>query len=77
MANYQVLFNGDIAETASVDAVRDNLARELGLDERKAKQLFSGRTVVIRSQLDHQQAQAWADKLASLGAICRIKDLTP
>ncbi len=77
MANYQVLFNGDIAEAASVEAVRDNLARELGLDERKAKQLFSGRTVVIRSQLDQHQAQAWADKLASLGAICRIKDLTP
>ena len=45
MANYQVLFNGEVAQSASIDAVRDNLARELGLDERKAKQLFSGRTV--------------------------------
>ena len=77
MANYQVLFNGEVAERASADAVRDNLARELGLDERKAKQLFSGRTVVIRSQLDQQQAQAWQDKLAQFGAVCRIKDLTP
>ena len=75
MANYQVLFNGDIAEAASIEAVRDNLARELGLDERKAKQLFSGRTVVIRSQLDHDQAKAWAEKLASLGAICRITSM--
>ena len=77
MANYQILFNGEVAERASTDAVRDNLARELGLDERKAKQLFSGRTVVIRSQLDQQQAQAWQAKLAQFGAICRIKDLTP
>ncbi len=77
MANYQVLFNGEVAQSASIEAVRDNLARELGLDERKAKQLFSGRTVVIRSQLDHEQAHAWADKLATLGAICRVKDLTP
>ncbi len=45
--------------------------------ERKSKQLFSGRTVVIRSQLDQHQAQAWQDKLAQFGAICRIKDLTP
>ena len=52
MANYQVLFNGETLETADTERVRDNLARELGLDERKAKQLFSGRTVVIRSQLD-------------------------
>lgn len=77
MANYQVLFNGEVAGTANVDVVRDNLARELGLDDRKAKQLFSGRTVVIRSQLDQHQAQAWQDKLAQFGAVCRIKDLTP
>lgn len=77
MANYQVLFSGEVAEQASIDRVRDNLARELGLDDRKAKQLFSGRTVVIRSRLDQRQAQAWQDKLAQFGAICRIKDLTP
>lgn len=77
MANYQVLFNGEVAERANVDSVRGNLARELGLDERKAGQLFSGRTVVIRSQLDQDDAEAWANKLASLGAICRIKNLTP
>ncbi len=77
MANYQVLFSGDVAENASADAVRDNLARELGLDERKAKQLFSGRTVVIRGQLEHQEALAWQERLSRFGAICRIKDLTP
>ena len=77
MANYQVLFNGEVVESASLDAVRDNLARELGLDERKAKQLFSGRTVVIRSQLEQQEAQVWQERFASLGAICRIKNLAP
>jgi ribosomal protein L32 len=77
MANYQVLFSGDLAADASVETVRDNLARELGLDDRKAKQLFGGRTVVIRSQLEHQEALAWQDRLARIGAICRIKDLTP
>ena len=35
MANYQVLFNGELVESANLDAVRDNLARELGLDDRK------------------------------------------
>lgn len=75
MGNYQVLFNGEVLEHASVDAVRANLARELGLDERKAKQLFSGRTVVIRSQLKEDEAHAWQTRLAELGAICRIKNL--
>ncbi len=77
MSNYQVLFNGEVAEEANQDHVRDNLARELGLDERKAKQLFSGRTVVIRSQLDQHEAEAWQSKLAQLGAVTRVKNLTP
>ena len=77
MANYQVLFNGEVLGSASVDSVRANLARELGLDERKAKQLFSGRTVVIRSQLEQTEAHAWQERFAELGAICRIKNLVP
>ena len=77
MANYQVLFNGEVESAADLERVRENLARELGLDERKAKQLFSGRTVVIRSQLEQHEAQAWQDRFAELGAICRIKNLVP
>ena len=77
MSNYQVLFNGEVASDSSQEVVRENLARELGLDERKAKQLFSGRTVVIRSQLDQHEAEAWQGRLAELGAVCRIKDLKP
>lgn len=77
MANYQILFNGETLETANTERVRDNLARELGLDERKAKQLFSGRTVVIRSQLEQHEAQAWQERFAELGAICRIKNIAP
>lgn len=77
MANYQVLFYGEVMASANPDAVRDNLARELGLDARKAKQLFSGRTVVIRSQLEQREAQHWQERFAELGAICRIKNLEP
>ena len=77
MANFQVLFNGEVSEASDTERVRENLARELGLNAQKAKQLFSGRTVIIRSQLDALEAQAWQSKLAELGAVCRIKDLTP
>lgn len=77
MSHYQVLFSGEIAEGAQENAVRENLSRELGLDERKAAQLFSGRTVVIRSHLSQDDAQAVQAQFAELGALCRIKDLTP
>jgi ribosomal protein L37E len=77
MGNYQVLFSGEVSQQANEDAVRDNLARELGIDERKAKQLFSGRTVVIKSQLKHEEALELQQLLGEFGAICRVKDLTP
>jgi ribosomal protein L37E len=77
MANYQVLFSGELVENAQLDAVQANVARELQLDERKARQLFSGRTVVLRSQLRQDEALAFQAKMAALGAICRVKDFTP
>lgn len=77
MGNYQVLFSGEVSKQANEETVRSNLARELGIDELKAKQLFSGRTVVIKSQLLQEEALDLQDKFASLGAVCRVKDLTP
>ena len=77
MHHFQVLFSGDIASGADEQTVRARLARELGIDERKSAALFSGRTVVIRAQLSHEDALALHGRLADLGALCRIKDLTP
>ena len=77
MNHYQVLFSGEVAEGAQEETVRVNLARELGVDERKIGQLFSGRTVVIRSQLTQEDALALQMRFADLGALTRIKDLTP
>ena len=77
MNHYQVLFSGEVAEGAQEATVRDNLSRELGIDERKIVQLFSGRTVVIRSQLSQQDALAMQARFADFGALVRIKDLTP
>ncbi|MCZ6640542.1 MAG: hypothetical protein O7F71_03115 [Gammaproteobacteria bacterium] len=77
MGNYQVLFSGEVSKQANEETVRSNLARELGIDDLKAEQLFSGRTVVIKSQLQQEEALDLQDKFASLGAVCRVKDLTP
>lgn len=75
MGEYQVLFSGEVARDADVDVVRGRLGRELGIDERKARALFTGRTVVIRSQLDEQEARQLQQRLVDLGAVCRIKSL--
>jgi len=77
MGRFQVLFSGEMADGASEATVRQNLMRRLGLDERKVPQLFSGRTVVIRSDLTREAAAELQADLAQLGAIARIKDVSP
>jgi hypothetical protein len=75
MSDYQVLFSGEVARGSNLEQVRARLARELGIDERKTRALFSGRTVVIKSQLAEAEARELQVRLADLGAICRIKSL--
>jgi hypothetical protein len=77
MSRFQVLFSGEVAEGATEATVRQNLMRRLGLDDRKVAQLFSGRTVVVRSDLTREAADELHAELAGLGAIARIKNSTP
>ncbi len=77
MGHFQVLFSGEVVDGANPDVVRQNLARELVVDERKLEQMFSGRTVVLKSQLAQHEAEAFQAKLANLGALIRIKDSAP
>jgi ribosomal protein L32 len=77
MGHFQVLFSGQVVDGANEATVRDNVARKLGLDQRKVAQLFSGRTVVIRSELERHEAEQLQSELTALGALARIKDLTP
>jgi ribosomal protein L37E len=77
MGHFQVLFSGQVVEGANEATVRQNLARRLGLDERKVAQLFSGRTVVIRSELSRNEADDLQRELSALGALARIKDVSP
>jgi len=77
MANFHVLFSGDIAPGASQEQVIRGLQRTLGIDQRKFNQLFSGRSVVLKSQLDAAEAQSLVAVLSAIGAICRVKDYSP
>ncbi len=77
MSQFQVLFSGQIADGSNQHVVMKNLARSLGLDERKVGQLFSGRTVVIKSQLSRKEAVTLQEQFSTMGAVARVKDLEP
>ncbi len=75
MSQFQVLFSGEISDGVQEEHVMKNLARSLALDERKVGQLFSGRTVVIKSQMSRNEAFALQEQFSEMGAIMRVKDL--
>lgn len=77
MGQFQVLFSGEVVEGAQEAQVRINLSHRFGLDDRKVGQLFSGRTVVIESGLEMDRAYVLQKELIDLGAVVRVKDLTP
>lgn len=77
MGHFQVLFSGELCNGAQEADVRAGLARTLRIDDRKVAQLFSGRTVVLRSSLSQDDAFALQNELRTLGAKTRIKDRTP
>ena len=77
MSDYQVLFNGVVAEGDVASEVERKLAGLLGIDSAKAKRLFNGRTVVLASQLSRAEALDMQGRLEQIGAITRIKDLAP
>ncbi len=74
--SFQVLFNGEVADDVSDSVVRDNLARVLGIESYKVRALFSGRTVVLRSEMSEDAAKLLHKELSDIGAIARIKDLS-
>ncbi len=77
MGHYQVLFSGALVDGVDPKSVRAKVQSELGLDERKLKQFFSGRTVVVRSRLSEHAAATFCDRMRALGAITRVKNLEP
>jgi len=77
MSDYQVLFNGVVVEGDDVAVVERKLALALDVEPARAKRLFNGRTVVLASALTRDQAIELQNKLQSVGAITRIKDLAP
>jgi len=77
MSDYQVLFSGVIAQGGDQSAVEHALGRELGIPPDKVQRLFTGRTVVLASQLSRDAALAMQQRFEKLDAICRIKNAAP
>lgn len=75
MSLYEVAFSGKLVADAQPDLVKANLAKIFQADEQRIAQLFSGRRIVIKSNLDAAGAEKYREILARAGAVLEVQAL--
>lgn len=72
---YEVVFYGEIVEGAELDQVKAKVAAMFKADAAKLAQLFSGKRVVIKKNIDQATANKYQSALQNAGAQCEVKSL--
>lgn len=72
---YEVAFKGEIADGASPEKVKSNIAQMFKADAAKLAQLFSGNRVVIKKGIDEQTAMKYKAAFTKAGAVCEVVSL--
>lgn len=76
MSLYEVAFSGQLVAGAQLEQVKANVAKVFQADEQRIALLFSGRRIVIKSDLDAAGAEKYRDILERAGALLEIRALT-
>ncbi|MBD9396015.1 hypothetical protein [Pseudomonas sp. PDM11] len=74
MARYEIAFSGELVPGAQLEAVQANLAKLFQADAQRIAQLFSGRRVVIKNNLDEAAAEKYRSTLERAGARVEVVD---
>lgn len=75
MSLYEVAFSGQLVAGAQLETVKSNVARIFQADEQRVALLFSGRRIVIKSNLDAAGAEKYRETLARAGALAEVRVL--
>lgn len=73
-ATFSVIFRGDIAPGATLAEVRQRLQDFFNLDDARAGQLFSGRPVTVKKNVERDKAEQFRALLAGMGALAELRD---
>lgn len=69
---FAVVFSGRVANGASVEQVKGNVAKLFKVEVAKVERLFSGARVAIKKGLDEATAKKYQMALAKAGALCEV-----
>ncbi len=73
---YEVAFSGKISDGADLGEVKTRLGGMFKADESKLTQLFSGKRIVIKKNIDKQTAIKFHAALKRAGAECEVRSLS-
>jgi len=74
MNQYQLVFNGTVADGHNVNEVKRNLASLFKIDETKIEQLFTSLPIVVKRNVDYDGALKAQRVLRKAGAICQVEE---
>jgi len=69
---FEVAFSGQISEGANLEEVKARVGKMFNADEAKLAQLFSGKRIVIKKNIDQATAAKYKTALNRAGAECEI-----
>ena len=75
MSRYEIAFSGQLMPGAQLEPVKANLAKLFQADAQRIAQLFSGRRIVIKSNLDAAAAEKYRVTLERAGARIEVVDM--
>lgn len=73
MDRYEIAFAGQLVPGAQLDSVKANLAKLFQADAQRIALLFSGRRIVIKSNLDAAGAEKYRVTLQRAGALVEVQ----
>jgi hypothetical protein len=75
MARYEIAFSAQLVPGAQLELVKTNLGKLFQADEQRLALLFSGRRIVIKSNLDAAGAEKYRSTLERAGAVVDVVDM--
>jgi hypothetical protein len=75
MKQFNVVFEGDVTGGHKVEQVKKNLATLFKADAKKIDQLFEAPQVVLKRNVDYDQAMKYQTALQRAGAVCDVQEV--
>lgn len=70
---FEVAFSGQISDAADIEEVKQKVGKMFNADAAKLAQLFSGKRIVIKKNIDEASANKYRTALNRAGAICEVR----